>query len=157
MQALKVAESYKGTSFQDLQGIAFNLGLVEGGIKPNIIADHAQVKFGMRPLPGQSFDELLKEFCTESIENHSKFTSGFIAPALPASGNIKDLELFADELGLNLSAPVNFWTEASLFSEAGYRAIVYGPGDIANAHQPNESVDLEELNQALTDFKQIIQ
>jgi len=155
--ALKVAESYKGTSFQDLQGIAFNLGLVEGGIKPNIIADHAQVKFGMRPLPGQSFDELLKEFSTESIENHSKFTSGFIAPALPASGNIKDLELFADELGLNLSAPVNFWTEASLFSEAGYRAIVYGPGDIANAHQPNESVDLEELNQALTDFKQIIQ
>ena len=29
--------------------------------------------------------------------------------------------------------------------------------DIANAHQPNESVDLEELNQALTDFKKIIQ
>jgi acetylornithine deacetylase len=60
-------------------------------------------------------------------------------------------------LSLNLSAPVNFWTEASLFSEAGYRAIVYGPGDIANAHQPNESVDLDELNQALTDFKLIIQ
>ena len=56
-----------------------------------------------------------------------------------------------------MSAPVNFWTEASLFSEAGYRAIVYGPGDIANAHQPNESVDLEQLNQALTDFKKIIQ
>ena len=111
----------------------------------------------MRPLPGQSFDKLLKEFSTESIENNSNFTSGFIAPALPASGNINDLELFADELGLNLSAPVNFWTEASLFNEAGYRAIVYGPGDIANAHQPNESVALEELNQALIDFKQIIQ
>jgi acetylornithine deacetylase len=155
--ALKVAESYNEKSFQDLQGIAFNLGLVEGGIKPNIIADHAQVKFGMRPLPGQSFDELLKQFNTESVENNSKFTSGFVAPALPASGNIHDLELFVDELGLNLSAPVNFWTEASLFSEAGYRAIVYGPGDIANAHQPNESVALNELNQALVDFKQIIQ
>ena len=42
------------------------------------------------------------------------------------------------------------------FSEAGYRAIVYGPGDIADAHQPNESVALEELNQALIDFKKII-
>ena len=61
---MKVAESYNGTSFQDLQGIAFNLGLVQGGIKPNIIADHAQVKFGM-DLPGQSFDDLLKEFSTD--------------------------------------------------------------------------------------------
>ena len=155
--ALKVAQSHDETSFKDLKGIAFNLGLVEGGIKPNIIADHAQVKFGMRPLPGQSFDELLQELNAESTQNNSKFTSGFVAPALPANGDITDLELFASELGLNLSPPVNFWTEASLFSEAGYRAIVYGPGDIANAHQPNESVDLEELNQALIDFKKIIQ
>jgi len=155
--ALKVAESYNSKSFKDLQGIGFNLGLVEGGIKPNIIADHAQVKFGMRPLPGQSFDELLAEFKATTSENNAKFTAGFIAPALPASGDVSEAESFADELGLALSPPVNFWTEASLFSEAGYRAIVYGPGNIADAHQPNESVDLGELNQALIDFKKIIQ
>ena len=155
--ALKVAESYDSKSFEGLQGIAFNLGLVEGGIKPNIIADHAQVKFGMRPLPGQSFDGLLSEFNTQTVENNAKFTAGFVAPALPASGDVSEAELFAGELGLTLSPPVNFWTEASLFSEAGYRAIVYGPGNIADAHQPNESVDLDELNQALIDFKAIIQ
>ena len=155
--ALKVAESYDSKSFEGLQGIAFNLGLVEGGIKPNIIADHAQVKFGMRPLPGQSFDGLLSEFNTQTVENNAKFTAGFVAPALPASGDVSEAESFADELGLTLSPPVNFWTEASLFSEAGYRAIVYGPGNIADAHQPNESVDLGELNQALIDFKKIIQ
>jgi acetylornithine deacetylase len=155
--ALKVAESYDSKSFKGLQGIAFNLGLVEGGIKPNIIADHAQVKFGMRPLPGQSFDGLLSEFDTQTAENNAKFTAGFVAPALPASGDVSEAESFADELGLTLSPPVNFWTEASLFSEAGYRAIVYGPGNIADAHQPNESVDLGELNQALIDFKKIIQ
>ena len=155
--ALKVAESYNSKSFEGLQGIAFNLGLVEGGIKPNIIADHAQVKFGMRPLPGQSFDGLLSEFDTQTAENNAKFTAGFVAPALPASGDVSEAESFASELGLTLSPPVNFWTEASLFSEAGYRAIVYGPGNIADAHQPNESVDLGELNQALIDFKKIIQ
>ena len=155
--ALKVAESYDSKSFEGLQGIAFNLGLVEGGIKPNIIADHAQVKFGMRPLPGMSFDGLLSEFDTQTAENNAKFTAGFVAPALPASGDVSEAELFAGELGLTLSPPVNFWTEASLFSEAGYRAIVYGPGNIADAHQPNESVDLGELNQALIDFKKIIQ
>ena len=64
--------------------------------------------------------------------------------------------MFVDELGLNLSPPVNFWTEASLFSEAGYQAIVLGPGNIADAHQPNESIDLDPLNQALINFKKLI-
>ena len=155
--ALKVAETYNEISFNDLEGIAFNLGQVEGGIKPNIIADHAQVKFGMRPLPGQSFDELLSQLNTETIQQHSKFTPGFIAPALPASGDTSESELWVGQLGMSLSPPVNFWTEASLFSQAGYRSIVYGPGNIGDAHQPNEFVSLESLNQALSDFKKIIQ
>jgi acetylornithine deacetylase len=80
--ALKVAESYDSKSFEGLQGIAFNLGLVEGGIKPNIIADHAQVKFGMRPLPGQSFDGLLSEFNTQTAENNAKFTCWICCPCI---------------------------------------------------------------------------
>ena len=154
--ALKVAQSHDHSSFEGLSGIAFNIGIIEGGIKPNIIADHAQVKFGMRPLPGQSHDDLLDEINATS-NNDYKFTKGFIAPALPSSGDIKSLELFVDELDLNLSPPVNFWTEASLFSEAGYKAIVFGPGDIADAHRPNESVDIDQLDQALINFKKIIQ
>ena len=110
----------------------------------------------MRPLPGQSHDDLLHEINATS-NNDSKFTKGFIAPALPSSGDIKSLKLFVDELDLNLSPPVNFWTEASLFSEAGYKAIVFGPGDIADAHRPNESVDIDQLDQALINFKKIIQ
>jgi acetylornithine deacetylase len=155
-KALQVAKKFDSVSFQDLHGIAFNLGIIEGGIKPNIIADHAQVKFGMRPLPGQSFDNLLNEFNIQSVEKISKFTKGFLAPALP-TGEIKDLESLVVELGLEPSPPVNFWTEASLFNEAGYKAIVYGPGNIADAHQPNESVAIDELEKALTDFKKIVQ
>jgi len=155
-KSLQVAKKFDSVSFQDLHGIAFNLGIIEGGIKPNIIADHAQVKFGMRPLPGQSFDNLLNEFNIQSVEKISKFTKGFLAPALP-TGEIKDLESLVVELGLEPSPPVNFWTEASLFNEAGYKAIVYGPGNIADAHQPNESVAIEELEKALTDFKKIVQ
>ena len=44
-----------------MQGLAFSLGLIEGGIRPNIIADHASVKFGFRPLPGQSVENLLSD------------------------------------------------------------------------------------------------
>ena len=153
--ALEKAQSFDGESIGLLQGIAFNLGTIQGGVKPNIIADHAQVKFGFRPLPGQSVEDLLSGLAIESLENDSKFTPGFIAPSLPATGDTSLLEAFATKLGLDLSPPVNFWTEAALFSEAGYSAIVFGPGNIANAHQPNEFVELDQLIQALSIYKEI--
>jgi len=153
--ALLNAQSFDGESIGPLQGIAFNLGTIQGGVKPNIIADHAQVKFGFRPLPGQLVEDLLSGLAIESLENNSKFTPGFIAPSLPATGDRRLLEAFATKLCLDLSPPVNFWTEAALFSEAGYLAIVFGPGNIANAHQPNEFVELDQLIQALSIYKEI--
>ena len=156
-QALKVAKSYNNESIGPLQGLAFNLGLIEGGIKPNIIADHASVKFGFRPLPGQSVENLLSDLGIESSDKNVKFTQGFRAPSLPANGTIETLEHFARDLGLNISPPVNFWTEASLFSEAGFKAIVYGPGDIANAHQSDEFVMIDQLETALKQYKNLVQ
>ena len=41
---------------------------------------------------------------------------------------------------------VDFWTEASLFSQAGLTAFVFGPGDIAQAHTADEWVALDQLD-----------
>ena len=41
---------------------------------------------------------------------------------------------------------VDFWTEASLFSQAGLTTIVFGPGDIAQAHTADEWVALDQLD-----------
>ncbi len=154
--ALISARSFDDEFIGPLQGLAFNLGLIEGGIKPNIIADSASVKFGFRPLPGQNVDKILESLKTTSIKNESCFTPGFVAPALPADGDMQILESMIKTLGLQPSEPVNFWTEASLFSEAGLPAIVFGPGDIANAHQPNEYVEISELSQALMLYRDLI-
>tara|TARA_B100001029_G_C15063013_1_gene460316 strand:+ start:5031 stop:6101 length:1071 start_codon:yes stop_codon:yes gene_type:complete len=156
-KALRIAETYNKESIGPLEGLAFNIGVIEGGIKPNIIADHAQVKFGFRPLPGQSVQSLMKELELNSSKDDSKFSEGFCAPSLPANGELEPLQKIAKKLDLNLSPPVNFWTEASLFSEAGYKSIVYGPGNIDNAHQANEYVAIDELKIALKHYKNIIQ
>jgi acetylornithine deacetylase len=52
----------------------------------------------------------------------------------------------ADELDLPVGNAVDFWTEASLFSRAGMTALVYGPGDIAQAHAADEWVSLQQLH-----------
>ena len=51
----------------------------------------------------------------------------------------------AAALELPIGNAVDFWTEASLFSQAGYTALVYGPGDIAQAHSADEWIALEQL------------
>ena len=62
----------------------------------------------------------------------------------------------ADELGLPIGNAVDFWTEASLFSQAGLTAFVYGPGDIAQAHTAGEWVALDELQRYADSIARIL-
>ena len=47
--------------------------------------------------------------------------------------------------GQNASGVVSYGTEAGQFQEAGYSAVVCGPGDIAQAHQPDEFLEVSEF------------
>ena len=51
---------------------------------------------------------------------------------------------------------MDFWTEASLFSQAGLTAFVYGPGDIAQAHTADEWVALGQLQRYAESITRIL-
>ena len=150
--ALELVESQAHQRFGGLTGLRFNIGKVEGGIKANMIAPSAEVRFGFRPLPSMSIDALHERFGTlvepGAIE---RYQETFRGPSLPAgdaaAAEERRLEArdLADALGLPVGNAVDFWTEASLFSAAGMTAIVYGPGDIAQAHTADEWVALDQL------------
>ena len=63
---------------------------------------------------------------------------------------------FADGFGVPVGNAVDFWTEASLFSQAGYTAIVLGPGDIAQAHSADEFVELSQLQKITETYMSMI-
>ncbi|MEW9570972.1 acetylornithine deacetylase [Rhodanobacter sp. Si-c] len=137
--------------FGGLTGLRFNIGRIEGGIKANMIAPSAEVRFGMRPLPTMSPDGLLERFRTLVEPMPAEFAETFRGPSLPA-GDTATAEArrlaardLADELDIPVGNAVDFWTEASLFSAAGYTAFVYGPGDIVQAHTADEWVALDQL------------
>ena len=92
-----------------------------------------------------------------------RYEETFRGPSLP-SGDVamaEDRRLLArdlaDELGLPIGNAVDFWTEASLFSRAGMTAIVYGPGDIAQAHTADEWVSLRQLGNYAESIARILQ
>lgn len=150
-RALDHVESLAHARFGGLIGLRFNIGRVEGGIKANMIAPAAELRFGFRPLPSMDIDQLLATFAGFAEPAAAHFEETFRGPSLP-SGDIARAEErrlaardVADELGLPIGNAVDFWTEASLFSAGGYTALVYGPGDIAQAHTADEFVTLEQL------------
>jgi acetylornithine deacetylase len=149
--ALDHVESLSHERFGGLTGLRFNIGRVEGGIKANMIAPTADVRFGFRPLPSMDPDQLLETFRTLVEPTPVSYEELFRGMSLPA-GDVPNAEArrlaardIADELSIPVGNAVNFWTEAALFSEAGYISFVYGPGDIAQAHTADEWVALDQL------------
>lgn len=159
-KSLAMAKDFEQMNYQNLSGICFNIGKVQGGIKPNIIANELFANFGVRPLPEQGIQSI-KEEILSFLEDGMFLEDNFKAPSLPAKKNqshnhSNPNQELAEELDLPTSEAVNFWTEASLFSEAGYPSIVYGSGNIAQAHAPNEFVELEQLQEILLEYHRIL-
>jgi acetylornithine deacetylase len=149
--ALDYVEKQAHERFGGLTGLRFNIGRVDGGIKANMIAPSADVRFGFRPLPTMAPEQLLHTFRTLVEPQPVEFEELFRGDSLPA-GDTATAEArrlaardLADELNIPIGNAVDFWTEAALFSAAGYISFVYGPGDIAQAHTADEWVALDQL------------
>ncbi len=151
-RALDHAQSLGHARFGGLTGLRFNIGRVEGGIKANMIAPACELRFGFRPLPSMDVDAMHAHFRgLADAAALAHYEETFRGPSLPAGeiAQAEDKRLaardLADALGLPIGNAVDFWTEASLFSQAGMTALVYGPGDIAQAHAADEWVALDQL------------
>lgn len=161
-RALDHVQSLSHARFGGLTGLRFNIGRLEGGIKANMIAPQAELRFGFRPLPSMDVDQLLETFAGLAEPAAASFTETFRGPSLPAGdiARAEDKRLaareVADALDLPIGNAVDFWTEASLFSAAGYTALVYGPGDIAQAHTADEFVALAQLQRYAESVHHII-
>ncbi|MGA9342191.1 MAG: acetylornithine deacetylase [Rhodanobacteraceae bacterium] len=161
-RALDHVETLAHTRFGGLTGLRFNIGRIEGGIKANVIAPSAELRFGFRTLPSMDTEELLRTFRSLAEPEPAEFLETFRGPALPA-GDVTQAEEhrlaardLADALDIPVGNAVDFWTEAALFSDAGFTAFVFGPGDIAQAHSSDEWVALDQLQRYAENIYRIL-
>jgi acetylornithine deacetylase len=134
-----------------------SVGRIEGGSSVNTVPDFCQIEIDRRIIPGEKPEwaphELAQHLLSEGIEIAVEMTPLYInAPALSPAGS-QDL---VQRLGAAINAvrgkhtvhPVPYGTDASTIAEGGVPAVVFGPGDIAQAHTSDEWIDLDQLNQA---------
>ncbi|WP_223787940.1 acetylornithine deacetylase [Marinicella meishanensis] len=127
-------------------GICFNLGYIQGGEKNNMIAEQCQLGFSVRVPAGQSSEQVYAQLIAKALE--AQWHTTLMAPSLPENQALAEQsQQYCQAHDLPIGAPVDFWTEAALFSQAGVPALVLGPGDIAQAHTTDEWVAVAQLHQ----------
>ena len=140
----------------DVPFTTIHVGTIKGGTALNIVPRDCEFAFEFRCLPFDDPDALLREVQAYAArflpEMHAVAADTGITfeqlSALPGFDAGADSEIA--ELGRCCNHgtafnKVSFGAEASLFHNAGIPTILCGPGHIAQAHQPNEWVTLEQL------------
>lgn len=135
------------------EGMCLNLAKLEGGVAFNVIPAHARLVVSVRPPPDSDAAKVRGELegIVRSVVpgGEARFTRD------NAPFSTKDLASFEPLLGETARVPhdLGFWTEAALLAERGIDAVVFGPGDIAQAHGPDEWVSIDELHRACATFR----
>lgn len=134
------------------------ISLIDGGVKANVVPDKCSIYVDRRIVPGEKPQDVMNEI-REIAEAAIKDEPGLrVAVELGAMGGREAHYIDADEplpqamlqaneyLGFN-SEPTGFsmGTDGRHFVKNGYPSIVYGPGDPALAHQPDEWVGIDEV------------
>lgn len=130
---------------------------ISGGTAQNILARDCRFTFEIRGLPQDDLDKAFEEFRSFAMETvlprmkAAADTADIVIKRRAYSPPLKadpgsDAESFVMALAeRNAAEAVSYGTEAGIFQEAGIPAIVCGPGDIAQAHQPNEFLDKAQI------------
>lgn len=139
-----------------------NVGRIEGGTAHNVICNHTEVDWEMRPIAQEDADwvnDILHTFCSEDLlpdmrrvwpdSNITTRTIGEVIGLTPMKSN-EAREIVAALTGQNNSHFVSFGTEAGLFQDLGIATIVCGPGSIDQAHKADEFVEIGQMQQCLT-------
>lgn len=129
-----------------------NVGTVCGGQQPNIVPDSCSIKIDRRTLPGETEKTVVRELRTllAAKKLSAKISSCKTAPALPLETDyrrplVRRLFRCAKQ---SRPAGVDYFCDAAVLAARGIPSVVFGPGNIAQAHTADEWISLAELERA---------
>jgi acetylornithine deacetylase len=132
-------------------------GTIRGGTALNIVPKDCTFDFEFRLLPRDDPEAPMRELIAfaeahvlpemRAICPHSgiRFEELSSFPGLDTAADAEVTRLVAALSGAGDAGKVSFGTEAGLFQQAGIPTVICGPGAIAQAHKPDEFIELDQI------------
>lgn len=128
-----------------------NVGMISGGKQPNIVPDACEIRVDRRTLPGELDRRIIADIgrmlkrggCAVRITDWK----GAPSRALDTDPSLSLVRSLMKIAGQRRPAGVNYFSDAGVLGQAGIPSVVFGPGDIAQAHTVDEWIAVEQLNQ----------
>ncbi len=126
-----------------------NVGMVHGGAQPNIVPDRCEIQVDRRTLPGENDAKVQREIVRflKAAGSKVELISAKGADCVPLETS-SDLPLVRQLLavtGQKAGVGVDFFCDAAILASGGIPSVVFGPGNIAQAHTRDEWISLRSL------------
>ena len=130
-----------------------SVGKILGGSQPNVVPNRCTVDLDRRTIPGESIDSVIKElkYLFRPLGNRApkfKVSRSVPCPPLHTDSSMPNVQMLLRKAGRRKTRGVPYFTDASPLSAGGTPSVVFGPGNIAQAHAENEWVDLDQVERA---------
>lgn len=136
-----------------------SVGVIEGGQAVNVVPDFCWVEVDRRSLPGETTDSVLlpvkqrlSDFADVEISAPHIAVEG-----MEVSETAPVVRLLSAAIGANaIVSTAPYATDAGIYNRAGIPTVVFGPGDIAQAHTDSEWIGMDQLNQAVHIIQKLV-
>ncbi|MFW9927187.1 MAG: M20 family metallopeptidase [Candidatus Thorarchaeota archaeon] len=159
------SEPYPYTEDELLGNPTMNIGVIQGGIKVNVVPDTCEARLDMRVVKGQDPESLLKamnrrlETAGLSDRVLVEYIHGKPAVLTPIDSEIVGIarDVVSKISGVEpILSTATYGTDCSVLQpKVGILHVICGPGSIEQAHQPDEYIRLDELYQSVDVYMEI--
>jgi acetylornithine deacetylase len=134
---------------------SLSVGVIEGGQAVNVVPDRCWIEIDRRSLPGETTESivgavrsLLKDMPDVDVETPYLSVAGMDLP--PDAVIIRKLSDAVKKVRGDVRVEAaQYATDAGFYNTAGIPTVVFGPGDIAQAHTDAEYIELRQLELAV--------
>ena len=151
------------------KGPTLTIGIVHGGTAHNILARECHFVFDLRCPGPKTPKEIIAPFLAEAAE-----LDRILKARAPEAGVVVEqrsdvppfqpeldgaAEAFARRMTGDNGPPrvVAYAAEAGQFQQAGFSTVICGPGSIDQAHQPDEYVDVSQMQRGALFMRRLIE
>jgi len=157
----ELAQRYSNDFFS-IATPTLNLGCLHGGDSPNRICGQAELHFDLRLTPGADTadvrNEIERRLASIAEARQLDITLTSLINSVNPFEQAASCELVqtAESLTGHSAGSVAFGTEAPFLQQLGMETIVMGPGSIDRAHQPDEYLELEQIEPCIALLQKLI-